>query len=384
MEKILRDSVSLLMLILISTNILASFSLQNLKAYATFSVHVVDSVTNEGLNGINVNVTWGYAMDIQRTDCTDSGSGYFFMDDNYVGHVMINAWDEMGRYQSKSKLTHVSFAQSINATASETIELDRVIPLQSSHSGTYIKKLILDRDFMYSLESAYVMLDLYCPYVNAYLRVDKPSDMGGVDVIGGENQAIPFYESNNQTVVLRLYNRDYSHFEKTGTFNISLQAYTVLDVLTLESAQFALTLKPSLGYDDYQLRVKVVDSQTNEPLSATVVDAWWGSTLNTFKRSYTSSNGFVTLDLGAYPYGKVQLRFRDSREEYSSDSAEVTMTENPITETIALQRIAQGQGSVPPISPWIALAVLIVLSGGALIGWAVFRNRRKLRQLVQS
>ena len=156
------------------------------KAGAALCVKVVDSVTGEELNGINVKATWGSKMERQSSRTTLKNYGFiiFDLDDiNYTGDVLLSAWDPIGRYKSKNELVHVAFQQWVNTSAIYTLKLDRVIPLKSSYSGKYITMLIKDREVLYYQESAYIVLGIYSPFPYVYVLIRVPSGVK-VDISG--------------------------------------------------------------------------------------------------------------------------------------------------------------------------------------------------------
>ena len=344
-------------------------------------VDIVDSVTGEKLNGINVQAVWGSASETYHSHGAFSYYGYVYFElgVNYSGDVNLSAWDNGRRYLSKDKLVHVTFREWINTTAQTEIKLDRVTPLQKSYSGTYIKSLIKDREVVYYDESAYIVLDLRSPYYDNHLSVSVPSDMASlVDIYGaGYISRLPF-EGN---VTVRIHNSGYSHFEKSGIFNLILWVDAGFDTLDLETVQFTLTLKPSWGYENCKLKVRAIDAQSKGNLNFIGIEAWWGSSFNKYEYQPTLNEGTATFDLGAYPSGSVRLRLFDSSGQYVTQFNEVTVIENPTSVTFELQRAAQdaqdGQDQTKPIpfDLWIAVA-LIAVGCVVTVSIVVFRKRR--------
>jgi len=344
-------------------------------------VEVVDSVTGEGLNGVSVEVSWGSAFSEQASYTTQYGSAYFSIASwNYTGDVLISVWDEGKRYHPKSEIVHVSFTPWVNTSASVEIRLDRIIPLESSYSGDYVKLLIKDRDIVYYDELAYIVLGIKSPYYNNYLKCDIPNGML-VDVYGaGYISPLPL----DGNITVRIRNRDYSHFEKSGTFNFSLQIETWSGMSTLETVQFTLTLKPSWGYDNYRLTVNTIDAQTKERIRKPLhIKAWWGSTFNNYKLKYTSE-GVATFELGAYPDGSVRLMVDDYKGEYSSEFKEIIVTENPTTINVELQRTDDGRQAESPSSVYLLIAsILIIALGLAIIGFFFIKKRKPTKNGVK-
>lgn len=375
----LKRLIALLILTLMLFSLLSSLSsISIVKAGAVLCVNVVDSVTGEKLNGIDVKATWGSKMERQSSHSTlNYGFTIFEIDDiNYTGDVLLSAWDPIGRYKSKNELVHVAFQQWVNTSATYTLKLDRVTPLRSSYSGKYITMLIKDREILYHQESAYIVLGIYSPfpYVDVVVRV--PSDVV-VDIYGGGRISM---EVDRMNITLCLYHRGYSHFEMTGTFNISLY----YDGTCLETVPVTFTFKPVLGYDNYKLNVKVIDLKTKEALAGIPVDVWWGSTFNHYDFKYTVyqttdsgvSDCIATFNLGAYPNGKVLLKIGNQIKE-------VIMTENPTNITVELESGGEKGNSITPtpINLWIIIAVFVILVTGILLGFMLFRKKQMMRMM---
>jgi hypothetical protein len=376
----LKRLIALLILTLMLFSLLSSLSsISMVKAGAVLCVNVVDSVTGEKLNGIDVKATWGSKMERQSTHTIfNYGETIFDLGDiNYTGDVLLSACDPIGRYKSKNELVHVAFQQWVNTSATYTLKLDRVTPLRSSYSGKYITMLIKDREILYYQESAYIVLGIYSPFPYVYVVVGVPSGVV-VDIYGGGYISMVGVDRTN--VTLQLYHRGYSHFEKTGTFNISLY----YDGTYLETVPVTFTFKPAWGYDNYKLNVKVINSKTKEALVGIPVHVWWGSTLNRYDYQCTVyqttdsgvSDCIATFNLGAYPNGKVLLKIDDQFKE-------IIMDENPKNITIELESGGEKGNSITPtpINLWIIIAVFVILVTGILLGFMLFRKKQMMRMM---
>jgi len=368
-----RISSSVLLALVLASVLLFAFNILIARAEGWLIVTVVDSVTGEQLNGVSLKFSWGLQMEKEELQRISDGYYHLGLNSSYVGDVLISAWDVGGRYNPENKLVHVAFQEWINMSAEVKIGLDRVTPLQSSHSGTYITTLVQDRDILYYQEEAYIVLGLYSPYHNTYVGV-QGSDR--VSVIGAGY--IPMYDSDRKNVTLRFRSQAYSHFESVETFNISLlvgDSYTVL-----ETVPITLILKPSWGYDNYELRVNVVDNNTKSHVPAMTnswIVVWWGSTLNKCEYGWLSSGGDFTVNLGAYPNGTALVRVEDLSGVYQTQTKEVVINENMMTTTIELQSEQGGNADNTLFIPWAILVVLIVLACGVPLGILYAARRKK-------
>lgn len=343
---------------LLSASIVAlMFNIQRVKAEGGFlDVRVVDSVTGEELNDIEVKALWGSAFDKQAVHTSQYGRVYFEnMGWNYTGDVLISTIDESGRYLPRNKLVHVSFTQWVNTTAHVEIGLDRVTPLQSSYEGNYIVSFVKDREVVYYGERAYLVVGVKSPYDGDFGLGVSPNELSCFQVYGG---GYHYLESNEITnITIRIEHSGYIHWDKTGNLTLHFGTYYGF----LEEVNFTLTFKRNWGYDNYNLKVRVIDAETRENLSWISVKAWWGSSFNNIEYQATS-NGIAAFNLGAYPDGDVKIKAYDNRGKYSTEFKEVTMTENPTTVTIEVERIDEKDHTTPiSYDLWILAGFIITL-----------------------
>lgn len=243
---------------------LSAFYVNEAKAGSTLYVKIVDSVTGESLNGIDVKASWGSNMEKHQEIYSQSGDAIFEnMGDNYVGDVLISVSDNAGRYFAKNELVHADLQQL--STSNAEIKLERVTPLQSTHSGNYITSFIQDRSTLYYQESAYLIIGLKSPYPNPELIVNVPD---GLYSYGAGS--ISMFDSDTKTVTVRIQNNMFIDSQKTVTFNVSFYE----NGYSLESVPVTLNIQPSTG--STVLNVKIVDATDKEGLAGSVT-AWWGS-----------------------------------------------------------------------------------------------------------
>jgi len=362
---------AIILTLILACYVLSSFYINTVKADATFSVRIIDSMTGEDLNGINLKATWGSNMENQRTTFSDMGTVVLEnIDNNYAGDILLSATDDTGRYVAKNELVHVAFQEWVTTTANAELKLERAKPLSSSYSGTYIKSFIQDRDVLYYQETAYIVLGLVYPYGTAVINVQVPDTMR---VYGAG--VIPMEGSSSKNVVIRIQNNQYSHFSERITGNISLlESYTYS---VLETVPITLSIEPSWGYDPTTLSVKLIDAVSKESLSGRVM-AWWGSNFNNFEVGWVNSGGQATFNLGAYPNGKVMLKIEDAYGYYYSTTKEVVMTENSIITTVELERNQNyPQDTSPSVNPWVWVGIVSLLLGLAIVGFTVYKSRKK-------
>ena len=368
-NELYKSTISGMMLILLSASV-ATLIVNTQRTRAAgggISLRVVDSATGEELNEIGVKALWGSNFDEQSICTTHYGCASFGVGVNYTGDVLISTIDEHERYFPQSKLVHVSFTQWVNTSAHVEIRLDRVTPLQSSYEGDYIVSFLKDREVVYYGELAYLVVGVKSPYDGEFgLGIN---DFSFARVYGGGWWYLESDEITN--ITLRIEHSGHLHWDKTGNFTLCFSN----PYRTLEEANFTLTFKRNWGYEKYDLRVRVIDAETKGELSGISVRACWGSSFNHFEYQSTSY-GIVIFDLGAYPDGDVKIKAYDNAGRYSTEFKEVTMTENPTTVTIEVERTDEGNQPRNPIpyNLWILAGLIIVLV--VVIGSLTIHKRR--------
>jgi len=373
-----RIIVAILISIIISTLFPTFNSFRvNAKNGGHLVVYVVDADTGEGLNEIKVKILWGLNFDKQSLYTTQFGSAHFEIDGNYSGNVLISAVDEWGRYLPESKMITVNFVPWVNTTARVEMRLKRIIPLCSIYNGTYIVSLMLDREVVYYGEMAYLVVKVKSPYEGGFSLLVSATGLDYVASVYGGGYYY-FYPDKVETIIIRIEHRGYIHWDKIGNFTLLFTD----DGRTLEKAKFSLTFKRNWGYEDYILKVKVVDAETKEIIDFANVYCLWGSTLNryAYESTFTSENNVASFNLGAYPEGKVRIKVW--AQGYISQLKDVNITENPTIVVFELQKKTPRSDHVEP-SPynlWLIGALIAVMCIITLSIMLIIYRKRKYKE----